>query len=98
VHDRGVGGELARRQSLKIHLALKLGVILLAQGMPLVQFDHFVLGDREVGPPALQPQPGGGRGEAVELAIGSGGTFFLGVGVILSENVHIQRHMPGFLC
>lgn len=30
VHDQVVGGELARRQSLQIHIAFKLEVILLA--------------------------------------------------------------------
>ncbi len=53
VHDHGVGGELAQRQPLQIHIALELGMVLLAQGMPLVQRNHVVLGDAQVGPATL---------------------------------------------
>ena len=43
--------------------------------------------------PALQTQPGGDGRIAVETPVSIGDALFLGVGVILGENIQIQRHV-----
>ena len=53
-HNQLVCSELARRQSLKIHVGIDLGVVLLRGGMPLVQVNDFLIGYLQAGPPAFK--------------------------------------------
>lgn len=53
-HDKLIGGEFPWRQVLEIHVGFDLGMVLLTEGMPLVQFDDLLIREVQAGPPPFK--------------------------------------------
>lgn len=57
-HDKLVHGKFARRQQFKVHVGLDFGMVLLAESMPLVQFDDLLAGELQACPPPFKLMSG----------------------------------------